>query len=302
VEIATQSMLELANDTGESASIAVPVGIEMQYAAQMDSAHHVQIRNWVGVRFPMHGGAPGLVVLASWSNDRIDEYLGRRLLLLTQANVADPVIDTIRLSGLLWTRDEGSGGTSTVSSAVRNSTGTVIGSIQVWGPSYRFPQTGTDLVVARQVVDVSKRVSSMLGFRRASPLPTTTNASDTSRLVALSTWRPRRERHYPAKGALDGHWTKDARVGSGDVGVVGQDEHLAGTNRPCLAIGLDNVARDTCHPFDQPHVRTSGRNEDNDVAHFGNSKPKHTLANGQNSGTRHDAGKHRLLRDDESFE
>jgi len=186
VEIATQTLLELANDTGESASIAVPIGIEMQYAAQMDSAHHVQIRNWVGTRFPMHGGAPGLVVLASWSNDRIDEYLGRRLLPLTQANVADPVvirerIDTIRLSGFLWTRDEGADGVSTVSSAIRNSTGTVIGSIQAWGPTYRFPKTGTDLVVAKQVVDASNRISSMLGFRRPSSLRTSADAPDDSK-------------------------------------------------------------------------------------------------------------------------
>jgi DNA-binding IclR family transcriptional regulator len=53
-----------------------------------------------------------------------------------------------------------------VAAPVRNSVGTVIASLQAWGPSYRFPAKGRDRVVSAQVVAAAQRVSSMLGFRR----------------------------------------------------------------------------------------------------------------------------------------
>jgi DNA-binding IclR family transcriptional regulator len=171
VELATRPLLDLANDTGESASLGIPLGNEMQYVAQMNTAHPVQIRDWVGTRAPVHGGAPGLVILASWSNDRIDEYLGRRLLPMTKSNVTDPSvirqrIEHVRRDGFIWTHEEGADGISVVAAPVRNSVGTVIASLQAWGPSYRFPAKGRDRVVSAQVVAAAQRVSSMLGFRR----------------------------------------------------------------------------------------------------------------------------------------
>lgn len=171
VEVATRTLLDLATDTGESASVGIPLGIEMQYVAQMNTAHPVQVRDWVGTRAPMHGGAPGLVILASWNNDRIDEYLGRKLLPMTRKNVTDPAvirqrIDQIRAQGFLWTHEEGADGISVVAAPVRNSTGTVIASLQAWGPTYRFPQKGAERAVTRQVVEAASRVSAMLGYRK----------------------------------------------------------------------------------------------------------------------------------------
>lgn len=171
VEVATRTLLDLATDTGESASIGIPLGIEMQYVAQMNTAHPVQVRDWVGTRAPMHGGAPGLVILASWNNDRIDEYLGRRLLPMTRHNITDSTIirqriDQIRSQGHIWTHQEGADGISVVAAPLRNSTGTVIASLQAWGPTYRFPAKGRDQSLAKQVVEAANRVSTMLGYRR----------------------------------------------------------------------------------------------------------------------------------------
>ncbi len=176
VEVATRTLLDLANDTGESASLGIPLGNEMQYVAQMNTAHSVQIRDWVGTRAPVHGGAPGLVILASWSNDRIDEYLGRRLLPMTKANVVDPEairrrVEHVRQSGFIWTHEEGADGISVVAAPVRNSSGTVVASLQAWGPSYRFPAKGRERLVAGQVMGAAQRVSSMLGYRRRTTEP-----------------------------------------------------------------------------------------------------------------------------------
>ncbi|HEX9923524.1 MAG TPA: helix-turn-helix domain-containing protein, partial [Anaerolineae bacterium] len=45
-------LLELAEATGESVGLSVPDGDDVHYIDQVQSEHHVQVRDWTGQRFP----------------------------------------------------------------------------------------------------------------------------------------------------------------------------------------------------------------------------------------------------------
>lgn len=171
IEIATGTLLELASELGESASLGIPIGDEMQYVAQMNTSNPVQVRDWVGTRAPLHSGAPGLVVLASLPADRVDAYLSCDLVPTTDFNVTDPAeirrrLIRVRREGFLWSHQEGAEGISVAAAPVHNSAGTVIASLQAWGPTYRFPAAGNAESTSEAVIDAAGRVSTMLGYRK----------------------------------------------------------------------------------------------------------------------------------------
>ncbi|MCP3934754.1 MAG: IclR family transcriptional regulator [Actinomycetia bacterium] len=172
VEVANRTLVELAARVGESACISIGQGNEIRHVAQINTAHPVQVKDWVGTRAPLHGGSPGLVVLSGWPDAQLERYLERRLLPMTVHTVTAPAVlrervKQIRTVGHLWTHEEGADGISVVAAPVRNSAGAVIASLHAWGPSYRFPQKGTADRIAHQVVEAAERVSSMLGCRPA---------------------------------------------------------------------------------------------------------------------------------------
>jgi IclR family transcriptional regulator, KDG regulon repressor len=171
VSIATSTLLELAADLGESTSLGIPSGEEMRYVAQMNTNNPVQVRDWVGSRAPMHGGAPGYVVMAHWPEERIDAYLAGVLSPVTRYNNVAPqairaCLDAVRTDGVIWSHQEGAEGISVVAAPVCNSSGTVVASLQAWGPTYRFPAVGQAQAAASAVHEAATHVSAMLGLRR----------------------------------------------------------------------------------------------------------------------------------------
>ena len=67
----------LARETGEDAGLSVPDGYQVHYIAQEDAENDVQVRDWTGTLLPMFVVPSGLVMLASWTPERVDRYLER---------------------------------------------------------------------------------------------------------------------------------------------------------------------------------------------------------------------------------
>jgi len=77
----------------------------------------------------------------------VERFLAQPLERFTPLTVTDPAalrarIRRARIDGYAWTRDEVAEGISSVAAAIAYPDGEVVGAINVFGPTYRFPSDG----------------------------------------------------------------------------------------------------------------------------------------------------------------
>jgi IclR family KDG regulon transcriptional repressor len=165
--VANPVLRELMEEVGEAAGLSVPAGYTMHYIDQVDSAKAVQVQDWVGTRMPMHLVSSGLVMLAHWPTEAIDNFLGRELQAKTPQSVTDPSqirerLQGVRELGAVWTIEELEVGISSVAAPVLNRSGEAVAAIHLHGPSFRFPST--DRANVEQMLKLAaSRLSEFLG-------------------------------------------------------------------------------------------------------------------------------------------
>ena len=155
----------LARETGEDAGLAIPDGYQVHYIAQEDAENQVQVRNWTGTLIPMYVVPSGLVMLASWPEERIARYLQRDRETFTPFSVigADAIrarLDGIRSDGHVWVVEEFAEGITSVAAPVFDDEDRVIAAIHVHGPSYRFPGERNRIEITELVSEAAQRMSS----------------------------------------------------------------------------------------------------------------------------------------------
>lgn len=151
----------------EDAGLAVPDGYDVLYVDQVSSGNAVQVRDWTGVRAPMHTVPSGLVLLADRGEDAVEAYLARPLAQRTQRTVTDPGalrdrLAAVRAAGLAWGREEYAEGINSVAAPVRDRHGKAVAAVHVHGPAYRFPADGGE-GAAEAVVAAALAVGRRLG-------------------------------------------------------------------------------------------------------------------------------------------
>ncbi len=157
-------LAHLAEHLGETAGFSVPVGYSTHYLVQAEGPNAVQVRDYSGLRVPMHVGPSGLCIMANWPAAEIDRYLSRDLESFTPRTVTDPStirdrLEAIRAQGFFWIEEEYAEGITSVASAVFDLGGQVLGAIHVHGPSYRFPEPGREAALGREVQAAAVRFS-----------------------------------------------------------------------------------------------------------------------------------------------
>jgi len=175
VGLSTAHMSDLVAFTNETAGLAEAIGHETLHLAQLTAERDVTVKDWTGTRVPVHHGAIGFVVMAYWTEGQIDTYLERDLENLTANTITDPAVirDRLRLiraRGWLWTVDEYASGVTTVAAAIRDASGSAVGSLHVYGPGYRFPAGGDEDDVGRAVLERAAAISSVLGWTGEGPV------------------------------------------------------------------------------------------------------------------------------------
>ena len=145
----------LADQYGESVALAVDDGDSVLYVAQMDANSAVKAPDVVDERHPFHVVAHGLVIMAWWDDDRLDRYLSAPLAAATTASMSDPDevrarLEQIRSDFYVWTTEEFDNEVNGVAVPVFED-GRVLGSLGLYGPSYRlsldrYPTLAEDLV------------------------------------------------------------------------------------------------------------------------------------------------------------
>ena len=153
----------LAESLGEAAGFSVPNGYEVHYLAQVESPNPVQVRDYSGLKLPMHVGPSGLCMMSRWSEAELSDYLARPLQAFTDKTVVEPKrikrrLTEVRAEGHCWVFEEFAQGLNSVAAPVLDPSGVPLGAIHVHGPAYRFPNNRAD-DIAQEVMSAAERFS-----------------------------------------------------------------------------------------------------------------------------------------------
>jgi DNA-binding IclR family transcriptional regulator len=131
----------LARDTGETATLEVPVDDTMLILDEVTGSHFVGAGGNVGTRWPMHATSTGKALIAFDEHgvERLNEQLtSLTSQTITERDQLDEQLREIRGRGFAETVDELEDGFSGVAAVVRGGMGQVLGALSVCGPTQRL--------------------------------------------------------------------------------------------------------------------------------------------------------------------
>ncbi len=134
----------LAEDTGETATLEVPIDDTMLILDEVTSKHFLGASGNVGTRWPIHATSTGKVLIAF--DQTGPDRLGPELSCLTSKTITqfdelEKELGVIRHRGFAEVVDELEEGLSGVAAVVRGGTGEVLGALSICGPSQRLSES-----------------------------------------------------------------------------------------------------------------------------------------------------------------
>ena len=142
-DVAEPHLRGLADETGESSSLAVLDGADIVYVARVAVSRIMSAAIGVGTRFPAYATSMGRVILAFGPREREEAYL-RSVTLepLTRHTITDPValreeLARVRAQGWALVDQELEEGLRAVAAPVRDASGEVVAAVNVAAPSRR---------------------------------------------------------------------------------------------------------------------------------------------------------------------
>ncbi len=133
----------LAEHTGETATLEVPLEATMLILAEVSGRHLVTVAAELGTRWPIHATSTGKAYLAALSADQRRTILAPPLAALTPATIVDVEelereLERVRKLGYATASDEIEAGASAVGAVLKNALGKPVGGISFNGPTSRF--------------------------------------------------------------------------------------------------------------------------------------------------------------------
>ncbi len=134
----------LAEETGETATLEIPIDDKMLILDEVSSKHFVGASGNVGTRWPIHATSTGKAFIAFEQHG--PERLGSQLSSLTSKTITrfdelEKQLGDIRRRGFAETVDELEEGFSGVGAVVRGGMGEVLGALSICGPSQRMSES-----------------------------------------------------------------------------------------------------------------------------------------------------------------
>lgn len=134
----------LAEESGETATLEVPIDDTMLILDEVTGSHFVGAVGHVGTRWPMHATSTGKALIAF--DGKVIERLDRRLAPLTSKTITrrrqlEEQLAGIRKRGFAETVDELEDGFSGVATVVRGRMGQVLGALSICGPTQRLSES-----------------------------------------------------------------------------------------------------------------------------------------------------------------
>jgi DNA-binding IclR family transcriptional regulator len=135
------TLKRLAQDTGETATLEVPIDRSMLILDEVAGSHFVGAAGNVGTRWPLHATSTGKALIAFDEQAMI--RLGDDLPALTPRTIVrradlEKQLGVIRQRGFAETVDELEEGFSGVGTIIRGGLGEILGALSICGPTQRM--------------------------------------------------------------------------------------------------------------------------------------------------------------------
>lgn len=134
----------LAEDTGETATLEVPIDDTMLILDEVTGSHFVGAAGNVGTRWPIHATSTGKALIAfdEHGADRLAENLvPLTASTITEREQLEVQFGEIRRRGFAETVDELEDGFSGVATVIRGRMGEVLGALSICGPTQRLSES-----------------------------------------------------------------------------------------------------------------------------------------------------------------
>ncbi len=158
---------DLCNVAGEDAGLALPDGDYAVYVDQVMSDHALQVRDWTGMRFPMHEVAAGRIMLAHRTSAEINKFhktwTSHDSFVDLPALIAD--LPRIKSNQHAWIFQPKTTGLNAVAAPVFDTAGNVVAALCIFGPDLRFPKPDKRKQVVTLLANAAERLTQRLTFR-----------------------------------------------------------------------------------------------------------------------------------------
>lgn len=165
----TQPYLQaLCTQIGEDIGLAVPHEDGVHFINQVFSEQTaVHVRDWTGTQYPYHVTSSGKLIMAFWPPEKLERYLAQPLQKFSEGTITNPQqlqqrLAQIRAERCDWTQGEFAEGFSAVSAPIFDEDGQVQAAINIYAPSYRFPNNQQDQITT-QILHVAQQLTERLG-------------------------------------------------------------------------------------------------------------------------------------------
>ena len=166
--VAMPYLEELASTLDEAVGLSVVTGDETVTIAQVDIPRPVQAQNWEGTRWPLHQGASGHALVATWDPDDIAAFIAAHP---EVSDLAERLADAPK-SGVWWSVGSYVEGLTSAAVPILDRNGYGVASLYAYGPSYRFPEPGMTEHIETALVDRAARIAHAWGSRHVTdPAP-----------------------------------------------------------------------------------------------------------------------------------
>ena len=160
-----QSMLKaLAEETGETVYLCLPDGDQVLFASQINSRYRIKLEDSTGQRYPMQVTSAGKLFLSERTTSGLMAYFENDPerytdeTIVTVAEMANE-IESIKNSGISWTRDEFEKGYIGIAAPILNEQREMIGAPALGAPSFRVRDAAQEASFAALVKETAEAIS-----------------------------------------------------------------------------------------------------------------------------------------------
>ena len=131
---------------------------------QIESQHHVRIRDWTGHRFPLHVTSSGKLWMADWDIKQLEAYFASPIKQAASQSVTtlmemDAEFGRVRKDGVAWTIDELEDGLLSIAAPIKSLEKGQLAAIYLSAPVYRFMKTAVRQKLAQQMRETAEKIN-----------------------------------------------------------------------------------------------------------------------------------------------
>ncbi|PFH90607.1 IclR family transcriptional regulator [Bacillus sp. AFS088145] len=160
--VARPVMERLANHVEESIYLNIESGIDGIVIDKIDSPLKIRIAENLGIRIPLHIGAPNKTILAYMKENEIQQVLDQLNLSLNSISILKQQLVDIRKNGYAISQSEKTEDTAAIAAPITGYNNKVLAALSVNVPGFRFTQERIPYLI-EEVMKAAEEISKKIG-------------------------------------------------------------------------------------------------------------------------------------------